>query len=78
MSKLPPLDPSISQNLTLASFQVSTKLLRLTCNLTTNVPQGKFDVTDFIGTISEKLIAQSKAVNGRTCALCAPSTPNDT
>lgn len=29
------------------------------------MPQGKFDVTEFIGAASEKLIADSKADNGR-------------
>jgi hypothetical protein len=27
--------------------------------------QGKFDVADFVGSVSEKLIAQSKSDNGR-------------
>jgi hypothetical protein len=31
--------------------------------------QGKFDVTEFIGAASEKLIAQSKAEPGRTCTV---------
>lgn len=31
----------------------------------TYTTQGKFDVTEFVGHVSEKLIAESKADNGR-------------
>jgi hypothetical protein len=38
-------------------------------HLNLNTFQGKFDVTEFVGAVSEKLIAQSKANSGRECLL---------
>ena len=33
--------------------------------------KGKFDITEFVGSVSEKLIAESKADNGRASVLTA-------
>ncbi len=57
------LEPSTSKLLELSVFEVNPPfnliLLSLTCC------QGKFDVTEFVGSMSEQLIAKSKADTGR-------------
>lgn len=66
---LRPMDPSTNLDaptgdaLRLQTFQVHAYIVLSPKPLT--LVQGKFDVKDFIGAFSEKLIAQSKADPGR-------------
>jgi hypothetical protein len=58
------LDPPTGDALTPQTFQVHAYVVHFSSEPLTLV-QGKFDVKDFIGAFSEKLIAQSKADPGR-------------
>lgn len=59
------LDPSVEEVLTLLTFEVKTYFIELAPVLTRRIIQDKFDVKDFVSSVSEKLIAQSKARPGR-------------
>lgn len=61
------LDPAVEGELTLGTFQVGTSVLFPA--LAHCLPQGKFDVKDFVGSVSERLIAQSKTSSGRASDL---------
>jgi hypothetical protein len=70
MSKRPvtlSLEPSVEEHLQLSAFKVLITLPASGWSLKCG-RQGKFDVTDFVSSISEKLIAQSKANSERTCS----------
>ena len=58
-----PLDSSLEELLTITTFEVCTRLPTL--KLPLHYGQGKFDVKDFVSSVSEKLITQSKAEAGR-------------
>lgn len=62
------LDPVIQKQLSLQSFEVETTNPFPYTYPLTSYGQGKFDVKDFIGGLSERLIVQSKASPGRMCA----------
>lgn len=57
------LDPAVEGQLTLDTFQVRA-IVRFP-GLAHCFSQGKFDVKDFVGSVSERLIAQSKTSSGR-------------
>ena len=69
MSRRPPqLELGVEEHLNLSEFTVGGTFIMRELQVT-DPYQGKFEVTDFIGSISEKLIAQSKADNGRKSSL---------
>ena len=57
------LDRAVEAQLTLDTFQVRVSILFPT--FADWFPQRKFDVKDFVGSVSERLIAQSKISSGR-------------
>ena len=61
------LDSSVQEQLDLKTFQVNFRFSFGFVSSLANYVQGKFDVKDFVGSVSEKLITQSKADAGRTC-----------
>ena len=65
------LDPAVRQQLQLKTFEVRQILLWLPflSDLLVSL-QGKFEVKDLVGSVSEKLISQSKAEPGRACLVC--------
>ena len=69
-STFPPdyaLDAGVREQLQLKTFEVLSNYLVLVVSLSNiyGVLQGKFEVKDLVGSVSEKLIAQSKAEPGR-------------
>lgn len=62
---LPLLDPSVDEHLHLSEFKVWFDRYLHWQVPNTNTLQGKFDVTEFVSSVSEKLIAESKTDNGR-------------
>lgn len=66
MTASSPAVQDIEEHLQLSAFKVQGN--KDTSGHTTHqIRQGKFDVTEFVSSISEKLIAHSKAENGRKC-----------
>ena len=60
------LDPAVEGQLVLDTFQVRVSVLFPDlAHWFLHLPQGKFDVKDFVGSVSERLIAQSKISSGR-------------
>lgn len=68
------LDPAVEGQLTLNTFQVRASVLSL--YLAYSFAQGKFDVKDFVGSVSEKLITQSKTSSGRACNVPSSAPPS--
>lgn len=69
------LDPAVEGQLTLDTFQV--RAIARFPDPAHCLPQGKFDVKDFVGSVSERLIAQSKASSGRASDPSEPPPPCD-
>lgn len=67
------LDPAVRQQLQLKTFEVCQILLWTWLPFLSDLLvslQGKFEVKDLVGSVSEKLISQSKAEPGRACLVC--------
>ena len=62
------LDPAVEGQLVLDTFQVYSSVpLPNAHSCLLRFSQGKFDVKDLVGSVSEKLITQSKVSSGRAC-----------
>ena len=66
------LDPAVEGHLTLDTFQVRAGVLFPDlAHYLLHILQGKFDVKEFVGSVSERSIAQSKTSSGRASDPCS-------
>jgi hypothetical protein len=67
--QLTALDPAIEERFTLESFEVIVTLESAVLRKLSGSTQDKFDLREFIGAVSERLITQSQEDSGRTYSL---------